>query len=93
MVSSHRVQYIDFVKCVAIIAVTIGHVIGSYTFGNWKLSFYVYSFELPAFFLVSGWLQQMKKIEVSIKEYVIKSLKSVFYPYATFSILYIFFSV
>lgn len=47
---NERLDYIDFVKGIAIIAVTIGHVVGSYTFGYSRHSFYVYSCELPAFF-------------------------------------------
>lgn len=84
-----RDQSIDFVKGIAMIAITIGHVIGSYSFGNSWLSQWVYSFELPAFFLVSGWLQQKENRKLSSKEYTLKQLKAVIYPYITFSCVYI----
>lgn len=84
-----RLDYIDFVKGIAIIAVTIGHVVGSYNLGNSWLSFYVYSFELSAFFIVSGYTSQSKLREYSFKEYLIKQAKSILYPYFMFSLAYL----
>lgn len=86
--NNERLEYIDFVKGIAIIAVTIGHVVGSYSFGYSWLSFYVYSFELPAFFLVSGWLGQKSNKEYRFKDYIKKQLTSIVYPYVTFSLIY-----
>ncbi len=83
-----RIENIDFARGIAIIAVTIGHVVGAYHLGNTWISYWVYSFELPAFFLLSGWLLEGSSKDYTLKTYLRKQARSILYPYFMFSAVY-----
>lgn len=46
-----RQRWVDHVKCLAILAVVLGH---TYVIGN-PIHSFVYSFHIPLFFVVSGY--------------------------------------
>lgn len=52
-----RSNWIDYVKCLAILAVVVGH---TYSIGN-PIHSFAYSFHIPLFFIVSGYLAKAKK--------------------------------
>lgn len=88
-----RLDYIDSAKGIGILFVLIGHLC-SLKFG---LGQYLYSFHMPLFFIISGFLLFYNDSwrDMSGKDIFIKKMKSLFYPYVVFSILaliYIYFA-
>ena len=83
-----RIDSIDFAKGIAIIAVTLGHILGSFQIRG-SLFIWVYSFELPLFFLVSGLLNGIKQKDCTFKEMIAHQAQSILIPYIEFSLVYI----
>ena len=46
-----RVDYLDYAKGIAIILVVLGHI-----FSGGNIKTYIYSFHMPLFFIISGYL-------------------------------------
>lgn len=89
---SKREIYIDKAKGIAILLIVIGHIILLKENVDSKFCTYIYSFHVPIFFVLSGILFSLKKIQwnnIKVKEYSIKKIKKFFYPYFTFSGIYI----
>ena len=80
----NRVNYIDILKGIAIIAVVIGH-----TRCPDILSKYVYTWDLPLFFAISGYLYDEKKWRGRFKDFVIQRVRTYLLPY--FSVCFIIF--
>ena len=76
-----RYNWIDWSKSIAIFLVIWGHVpmaqSGTYTF--------IYSFHMPLFFLISGYLYNPKK---TIKEELYKNLKTLMLPYFIYQLIF-----
>ncbi len=71
-----RIQWIDIAKGIAILAVIIGHTVPHR--GYFKLLWsFIFSFHMPLFFIVSGYLFN----ESSFKGLIIKSFKRMIVPY------------
>lgn len=76
-----RVDYLDYSKGIAIILVVLGHICSG---GNIKT--YIYSFHMPLFFIISGYLFNYSNVK-SLKEFINKKAKAYLIPYMTFSII------
>ena len=78
-----RINYIDFLRGIAIILVVIGHVCQS------LLKTWIYSFHIPLFFFISGVLlsENKKWQQLDFKTFLKNKALSFIYPYFTFSIL------
>ena len=76
-----RVDYLDYSKGIAIILVVLGHICSE---GNIKT--YIYSFHMPLFFIISGYLFNYSNVK-SFKEFINKKIKAYLIPYVTFSII------
>lgn len=61
MEKSARQYWIDYAKCIAILAVVLGH---TYSFGN-PIHAFVYSFHIPLFFVISGYLTKAEKPKIA----------------------------
>ncbi len=93
-----RLDWIDLAKGIAIILVVIGHVGASYNSANIYshetflsiLTKIIYSFHMPLFIFISGYLFSLKKIQNQSIE-VIKILINYGVPYIFFSVLWIIF--
>lgn len=85
-----RDQSVDFVKGMAMIAVSFGHIM-PILYGKMDVvSTYGYSFELAAFFIVSGYLQFGRPAR-ELLDYIKHSALSLLYPYAMFTaVLFVF---
>ena len=81
-----RDQSVDFVKGMAMIAVSFGHIMPTLYGKVEGVSTYCYSFELAAFFIVSGYLQFGRPARVPL-DYVKHSVLSLLYPYAMFTMV------
>lgn len=76
-----RIEYIDYAKGLAIVFVVFGHIF----FGNNKISIWIYSFHIPLFFIISGYLLNYNV--KPLKDSIIKKIKVLLIPYISFSIL------
>lgn len=79
-----RDKSIDFVKGIAMIAVSFGHVMPGMLGRTDCVTQYCYSFELAAFFIASGYLQ-FGRAEREPLDYIKHSALSLLYPYVTFT--------
>lgn len=78
-----RLEFVDYAKGIGIILVVLGHTRFPYARNI------IYSFHMPLFFILSGYLFQDSKLEVRFLEYLIKKLKGLYLPFLEFSIFYL----
>ncbi|MCR4674958.1 MAG: acyltransferase family protein [Lachnospiraceae bacterium] len=78
-----RIAWVDTAKGIGILLVFMGHLVEESWPGMWA-----YSFHLPLFFFLSGFLFSTK---VSFKEFVSKKAKSILLPYITMGLVICFF--
>ena len=74
--SQKRIGSIDIAKAIGIILIVIGHIQSNENFTH-----FIYSFHVPIFFIISGYLY--KKTE-KLSEYVKKKAKTILIPYFIF---------
>lgn len=99
--SNKRIEWIDSTRGIAILLVVVGHVVGGYT-GNYGMPQYqriidmivdvIYTFHMPLFFMISGYVFGLKKYNWSMGNYVAyvnKKAKTLLIPYFLFSALQI----
>lgn len=79
---SKRVEWIDACKGLAIILVVFGHCWSREV----KVFLWIYSFHLPIFFMLAGYLIATKGTSFS-KEIIVRKVKRLLIPYFTFSFL------
>lgn len=78
-----RIKWIDTCKGIAMILVILGH-----SHLPKILQSFIYSFHMPLFFFLSGYVFNVKN---TFKEFSIKKLKTLYIPYLVFSlVIYIF---
>lgn len=82
---TNRITYIDAAKGIGILLVIIAHHFKETPSLHW----WIYSFHMPLFFIISGYLISVFPSEICFKEQVIKSAKSLLYSYCTFSLVII----
>lgn len=80
-VENTRLDWIDSLKAIAIFLVLIGH-----TTANVRIEAYIYSFHLPLFFLISGFLFRIEKYP-SFRKFLFRRFSTLIIPYFTFAIL------
>lgn len=80
-----RITWIDMAKGYGMLAVLIGHLVQGGLLGN-----FVYSFHLPLFFFLSGYLFNGS---VGFGTFLKKKAKSILLPYFSLGIFIVFFSV
>ncbi|WP_315072964.1 acyltransferase family protein [uncultured Clostridium sp.] len=77
----NRIEWIDLCKCIGIIAMIWGHA-GISELGDK----YIHAWHMPIFFIISGWLFNVKS-DLSIKKYVLKKSKAFLIPYFCFGLI------
>ncbi|ERK32040.1 acyltransferase family protein [Clostridium intestinale] len=75
-----RLDWVDILKGIGILYVLIGHIIIN---ENSLLKVYIYSFHMPLFFFISGYLFKVNSTYLS---HIKKRLKTLLIPYTTFFI-------
>jgi Fucose 4-O-acetylase and related acetyltransferases len=80
---SERVDWVDFLKFIGILAVILGHI-------NFPLNDFIYTWHMPLFFMISGFFI---KFETSFKVFVVKNFKRLMIPYFIFSIAGLFMEI
>lgn len=85
-----RIKTIDYTKFMAVVMVVLGHCLA---FGNGKdyyvsnmqtdniLHNYIYSFHMPIFAILSGWLFSISFRKHTIKEMLVNRLKTLYWQY------------
>lgn len=83
-----RDKSIDVLKGIGILFVIIAHM------GDCPLLIkaWIYSFHMPLFFFISGYLYNDKYENMNLKEFIKIKSKKLLYPYMTISIFYIFYN-
>ena len=84
-----RFGAVDVLKGIGIIFVVMGHTSSALIGGT--LIFYLYSFHIPLFFWVSGYLTYGSRT-TSFKELLVKRTKSIMLPYLCFAVLLLIFA-
>ena len=79
---AERLSWLDVLKGIGIILVVIGHVYSNRTVFNW-----LYSFHMPLFFLVAGWVYKEKSVLTDIK----RRIQTIVVPYFSFGLLVLFY--
>ena len=82
--TTRRITWLDHAKAMAIILVVAGHFVQSYCPDLNVIFKIIYSFHMPAFFVLSGFLFSEKK---PFKNFIVKKAKSLLLPYVVFSAL------
>lgn len=80
----NRIHWIDILKGIGIFFVVMGH-----TFKDNSIYYWIYSFHMPLFFLISGFLIEPQKTLTSYKEFTLKKCKSLLWPFIFFRIILI----
>ena len=82
-----RIEWVDILKGVAIICVIIGHrTWASYGILPCALKIWIYSFHMPLFFFLSGFVFSIDKYE-NFKQFLINKIKTIIVPMVFFSIV------
>lgn len=84
-----RLEFIDILKGIGIIFVIAGHLQNISTISR----AWIYSFHMPLFFFISGVLFRKSNLKLNKKDYILKKVKSLLYPYLTISIFFIVFNI
>lgn len=93
MSEKKRLKYIDVIKGFSILLIVIGHILREYNSTSIFL-IWIYSFHVPIFFVLTGWLSYKKIYDKSqFKLMIKKDAKSLLYPYFTFSLLFVIWDI
>lgn len=76
--NTRRIEWIDICKGIGILTVILGHKAIMFP--------YIYSFHMPLFFLISGYLFSHEKYE-NLNEFLIAKIKTLLVPYVIFSLI------
>lgn len=87
-IKSQRINWIDQAKGIGILLVVIGHMNIPQ-----ELSKIIFSFHMPLFFFISGYLYNEKKYSVNFKAVFFSKSNTLLWPFITFSIYYLILSV
>lgn len=77
-----RIHWIDVLKGIGILLVIMGH-----TFKDSPVYFWIYSFHMPLFFLISGFLIEPRQEVGTYKVFVFKKCRSLLLPFLFFRVL------
>lgn len=90
MNTNERISWIDILKGIAIVGVFVGHTTGA-QFGNVSgfLNVWVYSFHMPLFFFLSGYVFSLRKYE-NYKYFFMRKVKSLIVPMVFLALLLLY---
>lgn len=82
-----RFDWLDVLKCLAMFSVICGHAASGDDPGS--LKFYIYSFHMPLFFIISGMTLyiQMSRREFSFSAFIKNKTRTLLWPYLAFNLL------
>lgn len=85
--TTQRLEWLDVLKCIAMLLVLLGHCAD--TAGKESLKYYIYSFHMPIFFIISGigyYLQTSRK-NYSFREMLENKSRTLLWPYFALNFL------
>lgn len=83
--SKQRESWIDVLKGIGIILVVIGHTSLENCLVDW-----IYTFHMPMFFMLSGYLWNVfSERQMKFREFVVRRIKTILWPYVLFRIVLI----
>jgi acyltransferase len=82
-----RLNWIDYLKALGIFLVVYGHTVGVIPF----VEKWIFSFHMPLFFLVSGFLIKPENLDHGFKPFFIKTTKDLIPPYLIFAVAFYLF--
>lgn len=86
--SQNRQRYIDIAKGILIICVVIGHVLNFEYSITTAIKTIIYTFHMPAFFIISGLLTNVNKWKnQSLGDFIKRKIKRLIIPYILFEII------
>jgi acyltransferase len=77
----HRLTWPDHAKAFAMFLVVYGHSLAT----GWGIGKWIYSFHIPMFFLISGYLLKRERLEVAWRTFLSHTSKALIPPYLTFA--------
>lgn len=77
IILQQKINWVDNLKAVGILAVILGHIAS-------PLGSFIYSWHMPLFFIIAGFFI---KLELSIKEFIVKDFKRLMIPYFLFAFI------
>lgn len=83
---NQRIAWIDSSKGIGILLVVLGH-----TFLPIDLKSFIFSFHVPLFFFISGFLTTKK--DLKFQEFIVKRIKSLIVPYFIYSFIFIIYMI
>lgn len=81
MTEKKRIYWIDYSRLIGVFLVILGHI----PFLNHNIGCYIYSFHMPLFFILSGYLEKGKTVD--LKESIKKDARYLLIPYVSFYII------
>ncbi|MDO4470463.1 MAG: acyltransferase family protein, partial [Bacillota bacterium] len=83
-----RMLYIDISKGILIILVVIGHIINFDYFLTKSVKTIIYTFHMPAFFIISGILIKPEKLRMeSLGAFIVRKVRRLIVPYVIFEMM------
>lgn len=87
-----RIEYIDYAKCIAILLVVSGHIIQCFYILGTKDSLFtfIYSFHMPLFFFLSGYVAQItreRSFAKGVFPYLVRKMETLLVPFLVWSLL------
>lgn len=82
MTLNTRISWVDTIKFIGLFCVVLGHILTAKA-GNASLIVWVYSFHMPLFFCVSGYMDTPSSVSVSLR----KSMRGLLIPYAFYYLM------
>lgn len=88
-----RLEYIDYAKCIAIFFVVAGHVIQSFFVRSTDdpLFKFIYSFHMPLFFFLSGYVTQLttweKGFSKGVQSFLLRKVETLLMPFLVWSLI------
>lgn len=81
MIKDKRIYWVDYSRFIGVFLVILGHI----PFRDVDVNNYIYSFHLPLFFIISGYLE--KGVIIPLKDSIKKDAQSLLIPYVSFYII------
>lgn len=86
-IGEERIGYIDVAKGILISLVVIGHVTNFNTVPTAILKMWIYSFHIPAFFIISGILCDPEKLRIrTCRKFIGRKVYTMLVPYCFFEV-------
>ena len=88
----NRIVYIDYAKCVAILLVVSGHIIQCFSVcgKDDPLFKFIYSFHMPLFFFLSGYVAQITRERSLLRgviPFLLRKIETLFVPFLVWSLV------